>query len=78
MTRELLKLANGRVILALEGGYDLAAICDSAETCVRVLVGEDVPLLDEATLPSPSDQACDCIWTALRMLPIRYTFYVLF
>ena len=56
MTRELLTLANGRVILALEGGYDLTAICDSAETCVRVLVGEEVEVLDESSLPSPSDQ----------------------
>ena len=56
MTRELRTLANGRVVLALEGGYDLAAICDSAETCVRVLVGEEVPTLDEASLPAPADQ----------------------
>lgn len=30
--------ANGRVVLALEGGYDLAAISDSAEECVKVVI----------------------------------------
>lgn len=28
--------AGGRVVLALEGGYDLHAISDSAEECVKV------------------------------------------
>lgn len=40
MTRQLMQLARGRVVLALEGGYDLPAICDSAEECVRVLLGD--------------------------------------
>lgn len=36
----MMTLARGRVVLALEGGYDLPAICDSAEECVRVLLGD--------------------------------------
>lgn len=36
LTRTLLNYANGRVVLALEGGYDLPSICDSAESCVKV------------------------------------------
>ncbi|XP_031345605.1 histone deacetylase 7 isoform X1 [Photinus pyralis] len=40
MTRQLMQLANGRVVLALEGGYDLPSICDAAEECVRVLLGD--------------------------------------
>lgn len=36
MTRSLLNYANGKVVLALEGGYDLASISDAAEQCVRV------------------------------------------
>ncbi|EFA04105.2 histone deacetylase 7 [Tribolium castaneum] len=40
MTRQLMQLARGRVVLALEGGYDLPSICDSAEECVRVLLGD--------------------------------------
>jgi histone deacetylase 4/5 len=35
-TRTLLSYAEGKVVLALEGGYDLPSICDSAESCVKV------------------------------------------
>ncbi|XP_044750922.1 histone deacetylase 4 [Coccinella septempunctata] len=40
MTRQLMQLCEGRVVLALEGGYDLPSICDSAEECVKVLLGD--------------------------------------
>jgi acetoin utilization deacetylase AcuC-like enzyme len=40
MTSALLGLANGRLVLALEGGYNLDAISRSAEACLRVLLGE--------------------------------------
>jgi acetoin utilization deacetylase AcuC-like enzyme len=40
MTSRLLSLAGGRVVLALEGGYDLGAISRSAAACLRVLLGE--------------------------------------
>lgn len=36
MTRQLMTFAGGRVVLALEGGYDLASISDAAEQCVKV------------------------------------------
>uniref|UniRef100_A0A914Y316 histone deacetylase n=2 Tax=Panagrolaimus TaxID=55784 RepID=A0A914Y316_9BILA len=39
-TRTLLNYANGRVVLSLEGGYDLASICDSAEECVKALCAD--------------------------------------
>jgi histone deacetylase 4/5 len=42
LTRELMQLAEGKVVLALEGGYDLPAICDSAQECVRALLGDTV------------------------------------
>ncbi len=50
MTRRLLSLAGGRVVLALEGGYDLEAIARSAAASLRVLLGEPAP---EARLPDP-------------------------
>ncbi len=40
MTRRLLGLGGGRVVLALEGGYDLGAIARSAAACVRTLLGD--------------------------------------
>ncbi|XP_030763232.1 histone deacetylase 5 isoform X1 [Sitophilus oryzae] len=41
MIAQLMHLARGRIVLALEGGYDLPSICDSAEECVRVLLGDN-------------------------------------
>jgi len=43
MTARLATLAGGRVVLALEGGYDLEAISKSAAACLRVLLGEPPP-----------------------------------
>jgi len=56
MTRELLQLANGKVVLALEGGYDLAAICDSAQECVRALLGDPAAPIAKAELERPPCQ----------------------
>lgn len=42
LTRTLMQFANGRVVLALEGGYDLSSICDSAEECVKVRIQVNV------------------------------------
>lgn len=35
-------LANGRMVLALEGGHDLTAICDASEACLNALLGNEV------------------------------------
>jgi histone deacetylase 4/5 len=57
MTRQVQSLAGGRVVLALEGGYNLPAICDSAEMCARALVGDESSAsLDIASLPKPCEQ----------------------
>lgn len=42
LTRQLMALAGGRVVLALEGGHDLTAICDASEACVSALLGLEV------------------------------------
>uniref|UniRef100_A0A670J652 Histone deacetylase n=1 Tax=Podarcis muralis TaxID=64176 RepID=A0A670J652_PODMU len=42
LTKQLMKLAGGRVVLALEGGHDLTAICDASEACVSALLGLEV------------------------------------
>ncbi|NWV97647.1 HDAC7 deacetylase, partial [Machaerirhynchus nigripectus] len=39
MTKQLMSLAGGAVVLALEGGHDLTAICDASEACVSALLG---------------------------------------
>jgi len=38
LTCQLKSLAGGRVVLSLEGGHDLTAICDASEACVSALL----------------------------------------
>ncbi|XP_042357205.1 histone deacetylase 7-like isoform X2 [Plectropomus leopardus] len=50
LTRQLMSLAGGRVVLALEGGHDLKAICDASEACVSALLGMEVEPLSQSVL----------------------------
>ena len=43
MTARLRDLANGKVVLALEGGYNLDAIAAAASACVTTLLGDLTP-----------------------------------
>lgn len=57
LTKQLMKLAGGRVVLALEGGHDLTAICDASEACVSALLGLELEKLDQTLLqqkPNPN------------------------
>ncbi|XP_069038801.1 histone deacetylase 7 isoform X3 [Lepisosteus oculatus] len=55
LTRQLMRLAGGRLVLALEGGHDLTAICDASEACVNALLGnEGEPLSQEVLRKRPS------------------------
>lgn len=42
LTKQLMDLAGGHVVMALEGGYSLPSLCDAAEACVKALLGEKV------------------------------------
>ncbi|XP_056007744.1 histone deacetylase 4-like isoform X4 [Ostrea edulis] len=50
MTRELMSLADGKLVLSLEGGYDLPAICDATELCIKALLGDELPPVKEEEL----------------------------
>ncbi|XP_053116975.1 histone deacetylase 9 isoform X6 [Hemicordylus capensis] len=41
LIKQLLTLASGRMVLALEGGHDLTAICDASEACLNALLGNE-------------------------------------
>lgn len=45
MTHSLKSLANGKIVIALEGGYNLHSISASAVACVSVLLGHTPPPL---------------------------------
>ncbi|KAM8748795.1 histone deacetylase 4 isoform 2-T4 [Acanthopagrus schlegelii] len=58
LTRQLMSLAGGRVVLALEGGHDLTAICDASEACVSALLGNELdPIPDEVLQQRPNANA---------------------
>jgi histone deacetylase 4/5 len=62
MTHQLMQLAGGKVVLSLEGGYDLPAICDAAQECVRALLGDEPsPLLAEELRRPPCQNAVDTL-----------------
>lgn len=42
------RYAEGRILLALEGGYDIGASCESAVACARVLTGGVPPVIEAA------------------------------
>ncbi|KAJ3584546.1 hypothetical protein NHX12_015041, partial [Muraenolepis orangiensis] len=50
LTQQLMTLAGGRVVMALEGGHDLTAICDASEACVAALLGVELEPLPKAVL----------------------------
>ncbi|XP_027133287.1 histone deacetylase 4 isoform X3 [Larimichthys crocea] len=58
LTRQLMGLAGGRLVLALEGGHDLTAICDASEACVSALLGNELdPIPDEVLQQRPNANA---------------------
>lgn len=57
LTKQLMDVAGGHVVLALEGGYSLPSLCDAAEACVKALLGEKLPELSKDSLkraPNPN------------------------
>ncbi|KAI3357946.1 hypothetical protein L3Q82_016322 [Scortum barcoo] len=52
LTHLLMSLAEGRVILALEGGYNLQSTAEGTAACVRALLGGACPPLTPPTAPS--------------------------
>jgi histone deacetylase 6 len=46
MTQRLCAMAGGRIVLALEGGYNLGAISAAAAACTAVLLGNAPPPID--------------------------------
>jgi histone deacetylase 6 len=66
MTERLRSIAGGRVVLALEGGYDLDAISRAAAASTRVLLGEAAPG-GEPRHPAPeAGRVLDAVRAGLR------------
>lgn len=57
MTNMLMRLAKGKLVVCLEGGYNLRSIARSALAVTRVLMLEPPDRLDEDDLPAPRESA---------------------
>ncbi len=77
MTKQLMTLSNGKLVLVLEGGYDLPSICDASENCVGALLGDEIKGLKEEELcRRPHQTAIQAIENTIKyqgivFIPIR-------
>ncbi|CAD5234865.1 unnamed protein product [Bursaphelenchus xylophilus] len=58
-TKSLMAYADGKIVLSLEGGYEINSICDAAEDCVKALCGSggDITELNAESLEKVPNQA---------------------
>ncbi|XP_075041708.1 protein deacetylase HDAC6 isoform X2 [Mixophyes fleayi] len=54
MTHLLMGLAGGKVVIVLEGGYNLTSISESMSMCTRTLLGDPLPFLPDLHAPRPA------------------------
>lgn len=64
MTYMVRAFANGRCVLALEGGYNIDTLCSGTEACVRVLLHEPVPVANEQGEWACAPTTCDACRSA--------------
>ena len=74
MTRQLSELAGGKIVMALEGGYDLPSICDATHECVRALLGEETAAIrPEELARRPCQNAVDSM-SKIFAIQVEYFF----
>ncbi|KAL0279876.1 UNVERIFIED_CONTAM: hypothetical protein PYX00_001345 [Menopon gallinae] len=54
MTYWLSTLANGRIVLSLEGGYNITSTAFAMTQCIKALLGDPLPPLTSVLTPCPS------------------------
>lgn len=61
-TRELMKLAGGKVVMALEGGYHLEETSESVQECIKALLEDETTAIAEVDLQRvPVQRAVDTL-----------------
>ncbi|XP_013363619.1 PREDICTED: histone deacetylase 6 isoform X2 [Chinchilla lanigera] len=67
LTHLLMGLAGGKLILSLEGGYNLRSLAEGVSASLHVLLGDPCPMLESPGAPCPSAQASiSCTLEALE------------
>nr|XP_012150678.1 PREDICTED: histone deacetylase 6 isoform X6 [Megachile rotundata] len=54
LTHWLSSLANGRIILSLEGGYNINSVSHAMTICTKTLLGDPLPILESGQIPCTS------------------------
>ncbi|CDW52926.1 histone deacetylase 4 [Trichuris trichiura] len=73
MTNALMSYAGGKVVLVLEGGYDVPIVCQCVEQCLRALCHDQIVSLSEESLSKPP---CNSAKQALkRVLSIQQKYW---
>lgn len=68
LTLQLRQLARGRVVLALEGGFNEEVLCTAAEQCVRALLGLPIDKIAEGELARrPNEAATETLQKTLAI-----------
>lgn len=67
-----MSLANGKVILVLEGGFNVQAVGECTEACLQALLGAPLEPLPEAVLSDKPNRPC--IETLIAVLSVQCKF----
>lgn len=63
-------LANGRLVLCLEGGSNVDTVSHSMAMCVKALLGDALPRLENMKSPSAS-----CVETVQKVLHVQAKYW---
>ncbi|XP_052455752.1 histone deacetylase 7 isoform X1 [Carassius gibelio] len=68
LTRNLMELAEGRVMMVLEGGCNPITLCNALQACLSALVGNEPEPLDvKELMRKPCDNAVESLKTVLHV-----------
>jgi histone deacetylase 4/5 len=68
MTKKLMSVADGKVVLVLEGGYDLPSLSDCTEMCVNALMDKQIPSFPNEILDAiPNNPAIQTLEEVIKV-----------
>uniref|UniRef100_A0AAG5DL14 Protein deacetylase HDAC6 n=1 Tax=Anopheles atroparvus TaxID=41427 RepID=A0AAG5DL14_ANOAO len=74
-THWLTALANGRVIVCLEGGYNVNSISHAMAMCAKALLGDPLPMLHPASPRSSTGPNASCLETIRSVLAVQRKYW---
>lgn len=79
MTHWLKEVSNGKMVMSLEGGYDLNSLSTSATACLSVLLGEKPPPIPASVNPydtkNPNQPSSAAVAVLKRVINIQSKYW---